>query len=232
MRVDPGETLAGRPILEIHELMKHHSDFLTREIVEFELDVGPRKAAQIIKLLVKAGHIDAKREMGETVFSATIQGRALAMASASPPVSRVRAEREVKAFLARVREVNGNPEFLVGVDEVRVFGSFARGAPKVGDVDLALRFFRKNAATYPAEAHAQVTEAKRAGRHFATYFDELSWPDDKTKEFLRGESGLLSLHDLQSEKSGPVAEAKMVLFSRSGSSGPGPARRGPKPRKK
>jgi Nucleotidyltransferase domain len=53
-------------------------------------------------------------------------------------VKRAEAARRLAAFLERVVREDGR--YLARVREVWVFGSFARGALEVGDVDLAVEF--------------------------------------------------------------------------------------------
>jgi predicted nucleotidyltransferase len=53
-------------------------------------------------------------------------------------VKRSEATKRVEGLLARV--VGGNGSYLPRVREVWIFGSYARGALEVGDVDLAVEF--------------------------------------------------------------------------------------------
>jgi predicted nucleotidyltransferase len=53
-------------------------------------------------------------------------------------VKRSEATKRVEGLLARV--VGGNGSYLPRVREVWIFGSYARGALDVGDVDLAVEF--------------------------------------------------------------------------------------------
>jgi len=53
-------------------------------------------------------------------------------------VKRSEATKRVEGLLARV--VGGNGSYLLRVREVWIFGSYARSAFDVGDVDLAVEF--------------------------------------------------------------------------------------------
>jgi predicted nucleotidyltransferase len=53
-------------------------------------------------------------------------------------VKRTEARRRIEGLLGRV--VNGEGRYVPRVREVWVFGSYARGALEVGDVDLAVEF--------------------------------------------------------------------------------------------
>jgi hypothetical protein len=100
-------------------------------------------------------------------------GRTLVLAS----VERWEARRRIEALLGRV--VNGEGRYLPRVREVWIFGSYARGALEVGDVDLAVEFDQTK---------------DEAGRWFATLmaggFDHLG----ALRRELRGNQRALELH--------------------------------------
>jgi predicted nucleotidyltransferase len=92
-------------------------------------------------------------------------------------VKRAEAARRLDALLKRVVRADGR--YLVRVREVWVFGSFARGALEVGDVDLAVEFDQTK---------------DEAGRWFATLmaggFDHLG----ALRRELRGNQRALEIH--------------------------------------
>jgi Nucleotidyltransferase domain len=92
-------------------------------------------------------------------------------------VKRAEAARRLDALLERVVRADGR--YLVRVREVWVFGSFARGALEVGDVDLAVEFDQTK---------------DEAGRWFATLmaggFDHLG----ALRRELRGNQRALEIH--------------------------------------
>jgi Nucleotidyltransferase domain len=107
-------------------------------------------------------------------------------------VKRLEARSRVDALLGRV--VNGEGRYLPRVREVWIFGSYARGALEVGDVDLAVEFEQTK---------------DEAGRWFATLmaggFDHLG----ALRRELRGNQRVLEIHfnelnDLRKEAFEPL----------------------------
>src|SRR6266498_1818564 len=96
-----------------------------------------------------------------------------------PPcqVKRTEARRRIEGLLGRV--VNGEGRYLQRVREILAFGSYARGALEVGDVDLAVEFDQTK---------------DEAGRWFATLmaggFDHLG----ALRRELRGTQRALEIH--------------------------------------
>ncbi len=96
-----------------------------------------------------------------------------------PPcqVKRTEARRRIEGLLGRV--VNGEGRYLQRVREILAFGSYARGALEVGDVDLAVEFDQTK---------------DEAGRWFATLmaggFDHLG----ALRRELRGKQRALEIH--------------------------------------
>ena len=92
-------------------------------------------------------------------------------------VKRAEAARRIDTLLERVVRADGR--YLARVREVWVFGSFARGALEVGDVDLAVEFDQTK---------------DEAGRWFATLmaggFDHLG----ALRRELRGSQRALEIH--------------------------------------
>jgi predicted nucleotidyltransferase len=92
-------------------------------------------------------------------------------------VRRPEATRRIEDLLARV--ANGEGRYLTRIREIRIFGSYARGALVVGDVDLAVEFDQTK---------------EEAGRWFATRlaggFDHIA----ALKRELRGNQRVLELH--------------------------------------
>lgn len=92
-------------------------------------------------------------------------------------MKRSEATRRIEGLLARVAQGEGH--YVPRVREVRVFGSYARGALEVGDVDLAVEFDQTK---------------DEEGRWFATLmaggFDHLG----TLRRELRGDQRALEIH--------------------------------------
>ena len=76
---------------------------------------------------------------GNERYELTVDGHALAGATARQPVTRDTAQRALDGFLARVEEINANPLAEWGARKLVLFGSFlGPNIERVGDVDLAV----------------------------------------------------------------------------------------------
>ena len=116
---------------------------------------------------------------------------------------RTEATKRIRDLLERV--VNGDGRYLPRVREVWTFGSYARGALEVGDVDLAVEFDQSK---------------DEAGRWFATLmaggFDRLG----ALRRELRGNQRALEIHfneldDLRKECPNPCCCGGAATHSRS-----------------
>lgn len=150
---------------------------------------------ELLASLVNNGCI--RETDGHSGFSScytTIKGNALANASAAPQISRSTADRNLSAFLERVRAANENPAFTLRVVRVAVFGSYLGSADRLSDVDLALTLaprFSDGAAQRELE-QKQINAAVAAGHRFGGMVDELFWPEKELLLYLK--SGTRSLH--------------------------------------
>jgi predicted nucleotidyltransferase len=89
--------------------------------------------------------------------------------------------------------VNTSDEFLVGVEDAYVFGSYLTDTELLGDLDIALTFFRKEPN---GERFVELAKhaARESGRRFNSYLDFLGWPETKVLLFLKQRSRVFSLH--------------------------------------
>jgi predicted nucleotidyltransferase len=98
------------------------------------------------------------------------------------------------ALLDRAREVNRDARFLVGVKRIRVFGSYTTGAPDLADIDPVVELERKDPDQQRFEA-LRNERARADGRVVRDFLDELGWPEDDVKKFLRPYLSLHGAHD-------------------------------------
>lgn len=88
------------------------------------------------KLLERKMIVPDKRDDG--FWHLDTPGYALCNARIGKPISRTKATALIDELLQRAKEINQDEEFPVTIDRIGVFGSYARGADQVGDVDIAL----------------------------------------------------------------------------------------------
>jgi hypothetical protein len=70
-------------------------------------------------------------------YHLTTKGFALTLVRFVPRIDRAKADQIVEQFLQRVDQVNANPDYLMSVVEVRIFGSYITDAADFGDIDIA-----------------------------------------------------------------------------------------------
>ncbi len=122
------------------------------------------------------------------------------MASAAKPVLSKTADSVLVKFMERVQIVNFDSNFLVKVKKVLIFGSYLTQSPKINDIDIAVELaWKENHPKVKGENKADIAveharNAARKGRRFSTYVDELCWPDQEVKLFLKARSRTISLH--------------------------------------
>ncbi|WP_253257475.1 hypothetical protein [Arthrobacter sp. Hiyo1] len=122
---------------------------------------------------------------GET----TTLGNALAMAGFGKPISRKTAERLVGGLVDRAREYNADGRKPLYIERLRIFGSYLRQyVDPLGDVDAELSYGRR--ITDP-RAVREYTRA--SGRNFASYIDQLFWPQKELLQHLRKRSAALNI---------------------------------------
>lgn len=204
MNIDPKGTLLGYPILQIREMIRHTPQMgYTVEGMAEQLSVSERKARELLRGLEREGYFERNTQ---TRFARrrfrwipTIQGTALAGASARKPFKRATADRAFAGFLERLVKVQDNPGYLYDIERVTLFGSYLGTSPTVSDIDLLVEYRCRHSD--PDEfAHAIYKrgndEIDRTGRQFNTLTDFLDWPITEIRMFLQNRSPVLSLQRL------------------------------------
>lgn len=196
MQINPKDTLAGYPILEIRKLLKHtYSIGFNAAFVSSVLKISEHASTNLIKELVANGFI----EEYQSSWQNTLNGNALAKATAAKPIKRETAERKLTEFLERVKRVNTDEHFLYRVTKVVLFGSYLSEKKNLGDIDLAIGYAAKelNKDKFRKICNERIEEAKQNGRYFSTDIDELFWPTQEVKLFLKARSRSISLGDIE-----------------------------------
>lgn len=202
MKIDTSHRIAGYPILRIRDLFKVQKSFCA-ESLEWRMKVDPAEAQRLLTELQALGYIEPEpatktyRSDNDEWFDLTQAGRTLALARAVPPMSREKAERLLREFMARVHEVNTNPMYLSKVTSVVIFGSYLRPeVTELNDLDLVVetRFkITDTEARHKAEDACRLS-AQATGRTFSNPSAYLYWPDTMVKLFLSSKSKYLSFH--------------------------------------
>lgn len=198
MHLDPNSVIAGRPARAVRAFLRRAAErtWCAQEAARL-LGEPEASSEDFVAALLEEGLIEwVEEEYGETLYSLTLNGRAVALATFAPPVHRSTAERVLGEFLARVRRVNHDPYYLYRVKRVLLFGSMLTDAARVSDVDVAVRLESKEPSpSRRAEREARRTErALEEGRDFANFTEMLAWPQREVLLYLKSRSRTLSLH--------------------------------------
>lgn len=167
------------------------------------------KSARLIRNLVKEGFIelDEKRTQEKRRYSdpadqdkrwykLTESGSEFCRATAAKPVHRKKADEAIQGLMERVRIVNEDDFFLYRVTTVVLYGSYARGAERPADVDLAIDVERKisDVKKFHEACWKHLDDSGRECRRIGYEFE---FPHDEVFVFLRQSKRTLSLHALQ-----------------------------------
>src|SRR6266436_5693515 len=184
--------IAGLPAVQVRNMLRRADHRFTRTLVEDHFEVSASRANKIIQALSTDGYI----ESAAGCYELTIKGEKLTQASAMGKIPRERAERIVAGLAKRVDEVNGNPDYVYGVSDAVVFGSYVRREPFLGDVDIAERLERraKDQNEHERCEKARIAVAHENGRRFQNFVDQLFWPEHEVFLYLKARTRGLSLH--------------------------------------
>jgi hypothetical protein len=201
VRLDPNKRLGGVPVLHVRDFLRRWGDSAFRR-EDLAARFGERTTG-LLDALIQQALVEpepAEEAWGDEVrYVRTALGGTFAKALGVPPVRREAAERALRDFIRRCREVNRDDNFVFKVERAIVFGSFLSDAEEVGDVDVALRTRPK--IKYGAPDHwtaivsKQVRAAKRRGRTFSSYFDELAYGSRSVELYVKNRSRIVQLTD-------------------------------------
>jgi hypothetical protein len=153
-------------------------------------------AQALIDQLLKDGMVERCKDGDGRTYKTTTKGNALALTDFVPRMNRAKAERLLSGVLERVAGINACADLLHWVTEVRVFGSYLTDTDDLGDLDLAIKLERrpvKKTGSYPW-AKACVEMARRSGKTFSSYLDELAYPETLVRRMIKNRSPYISLH--------------------------------------
>jgi predicted nucleotidyltransferase len=88
--------------------------------------------------------------------------------------------------------VNANPEFLYEVTDVVVFGSYLKDRDDLGDVDIAVRL-KARITDNEQRVSREREHARRSGRSFTRFIDELTWAQDEVMLALKARKRTVSI---------------------------------------
>lgn len=203
MLLDPKEKIAGIPVLLVRNaLRKLRNSIWGPESLSSYLKTSQEAARKVILALKKLGYVKrADPDDDFEVWELTDMAGRFLCAQGGRPITRKAAERLVEKFLHRVRAVNADPNSLYWIRRVIAFGSFLSDKEKLGDIDLAVTFERREADSdrFRKLADERLRLVREQGRTFSTLVDMLAWPEQEVRLHLKSKSRYLKIHSDQDE---------------------------------
>jgi hypothetical protein len=217
MRLDAHDVVAGIPALNARELLRKWGYSGANEAFVAEVvGVTLKEATIILRGMVAAGLLveDTDARPGqEQWFVCTTKGSAFAQASAAKPLRRPTVEQKLTELVERMTHLNASPDFLVGIEEAYVYGSYLSNMDRLGDLDISLKFYRKEED--PEQFRVLADQAAReSGRRFSNMIDWMFWPERKVLLFLKQRSRVFSLHVNEPLLEDPSVPRRAVFLGR------------------
>lgn len=197
MRVESKADIAGIPAIKVRDYMRDvQGHRFGTDNLAYGLKISVRKARAVVKELLARRYIERAERLKfekSQAYNCTKNGAQFAAAMATKPVSRNTADRHVAELVERIRAVNANPEYLVWVSRLIIFGSYLTDKECVNDVDVGVVLTRKeqDGGKWLEAVMHRVRQAQAAGRTFNTYHDELGWDETEVLLFLKKGSRVL-----------------------------------------
>jgi len=163
------------------------------------LGIDAPEAEQAVASLEVMNYVERSPGTGRR-WRNTSAGNRVAGVSSAPPLKRETVQKNLDAFLERVREVNANERFLYRVERVILFGPFlAKDIDRVKNADVAIELEPKNVDREQQEEQeeAKRREADGAGKRFKSYADQRQFPKTEVRDFLKGRSRAIALYDIE-----------------------------------
>jgi predicted nucleotidyltransferase len=155
------------------------------------------------------------RSIGDAVIATNAQGVITfmkpAQASAAPPLRRRTVEQRLRELVARMVEINAKSEFLVGIEEAYVYGSYLSAAERLGDLDISVSFYRKDPDRFVERAQRAAEET---GRRFGSHLETLFWPETQATLYLKQRSRVFSIHDNEELLKEPSVPRQAIFAAR------------------
>lgn len=215
MKINAKDTILDTPILTIRKFLKNTSrgeiwsESLACQLLKLDVD----ETRRLLDELSRLGYIEqASSRNGQQRWQNTIQGNALALASAAKPTTRAKADQIFADFMQRVHTVNNDPYYLFKVTKVVLFGSYLQDTPTVNDIDLAIDMDCKE-PDIKRRGELFKQRRKESGRNFGSYIDYVGWPETEVWMFLKSRSRVLSLHPFTLEAAFLSTVENKVVFA-------------------
>jgi hypothetical protein len=191
MRIESRQMIAGFPAVQIRRLMRETAGrSISLRWIREVLQCSEPTANRVLVDLRREGLVVSV----EDHFEPSLNGCALAQATAAKPLERSTAERLVWGVVERARLINADDDWAYRVVMLVVFGSVVAGAERPNDVDVACRLKPR----WQGAAQDKAEELRRAARdrRFRNTWECAAWPKLEVLRFLKSRSRGLSVQEL------------------------------------
>ncbi len=152
LQIRSTDTICGIPIQKVRGFFRHlvswHQHSFELPWLQEQLSLDKESALALATELEVQGYVEA-RENGAYTFAD--KGEELVRASVAGKVSRQTAENALIGLLARVEQCNSDPNKLLSIEAVVVFGSFLSAKENLGDLDISVKCRHRNSTDQHAE---------------------------------------------------------------------------------
>jgi hypothetical protein len=198
LQIKGSNTISGIPVKRIRGFFRHvvgwHHDSFDLPWLQEQLSLDERSATALAFELVARGYAEPPHD---GAYKLTNIAEELVRASAAGQVKRKTAEAALEGLLQRVKVYNSDTNKILTIEAVVVFGSFLGSKEKLGDLDVALKRRDRNVSDGD-RAKTALAYARRSGRCFGTFLDELCWADVEMGQILKARKRTIRIQDWHS----------------------------------
>lgn len=166
-----------------------HTDSFDLPCLRAQLSLDEKSAMALASELVAQRYVE-KAQNG--VYKFTDKAGELVRASAASKVSRKTAEDALTGLLERVNQYNLDSDKIFTIEMVVVFGSFLGTKDKLGDLDVAVKWSDRN-LNDPDRTDTMLAYAKRSGRSFSTFLNQLCWAETELYQILKARKRTINI---------------------------------------
>lgn len=197
MQILPSQTLFGLRAIALRDFFIAHRKggawgFTYRQFAD-HFGFKAAQAKSLLRALADADYLEAP-QTAKGLWTFGLNGNRLSLAKAVNKIPRAQAESLLSLVLDRVLEVSRHPRYSHEVSRLWVFGSYARGAESVSDLDLVVEL------RWKTHEGSRLTLLKRALKwfqrdgHAANHWTAFARAtDERVHRFLKQRSRYISI---------------------------------------
>lgn len=193
MRVAKDSQICGLPAPLARDLMRRLGPLPKHVAVAVStLNADEAETLMLLASFEKAGYLRQIANETDSEWVTTTRGNALAQASFGKPITRATAEKHLSAVLDRTRAYNSDPDKLLAIAQVSVFGSYLDPTiDALGDLDINITILRR--ITQDDYMERTLAYANASGRRFNDMIERMTWPQRELTLLLKNRSTAISI---------------------------------------